>query len=218
MNDIYNGGREYLQGFFAEFDFPDEARVALLDTYDRIWENDVCRKALTFAISQYVDTSYDYARYLGEVRNAFADAGICSYSGELIFVILLSGRLRKLYAEAGIADDIYKASMLDVKYKLDECKCVKGVWGTFVAGWYGGFFAMKRFGLGRLQFDMTSLKTDYSGQGTELAEGAPVLAVHIPRTGVRLYHALVLDAYCRAAEFFAPYFKMRPALLASGAH
>ena len=141
MNDMY---REYLQSFFAEFDFPEEARADILAAYDKILANDVCRDALFGAVEQYVDTSYDYDSFLAQVHSAFidVDANVNYCSGEMIFVILLSRRLRELYRDAGISDDIYKNTMLDIRYKLIECKCVYDIWGMFVAFWYKGFFKM----------------------------------------------------------------------------
>ena len=207
MKEMY---REYLKSFFAEFDFPEEARTDILAVYDRILEKDACRDILFGAVEQYVDTSYDYDSFLASVHSAFVDADVNYCSGEMIFVILLSRRLRELYAEAGISDEIYKNTMLDIRYKLIECKCVYNVWGIFVAFWDKGFFRMTRFGLGRLQYDITTFKNTYSGQGIELSENSPILNVHIPRTGTRLDYELVKDSYRRAMEFFAPWFSDSP--------
>ena len=80
----------------------------------------------------------------------------------------------------------------------------------FVAYWEKGFFKMTRFGLGRLQYDITTFKNTYSGQGIELSENSPILNVHIPRTGTRLDYELVKDSYRRAIEFFAPRFSGEP--------
>ena len=202
--------REYLKSFFAEFDFPDEARTDILAVYEQILANEACSNTLWGAVEQYVDTSYDYDSFLGQVHSSLTDADINCYIGEIIFVILLSRRLRELYHDEGISDGIYKNTMLDIRYKLFECKCVYGVWGMFVAYWEKGFFKMTRFGLGRLQYDMTTFKNTYSGHGIELSEGSPILNVHIPRTGTRLDYELVKDSYRQAIEFFAPWFKGAP--------
>ena len=53
-----------------------------------------------------------------------------------------------------IDDTIFYNTMLDLRYKLEECKLVHNQIGTFVPKWYKGFFEMKIFALGRLQFEI----------------------------------------------------------------
>lgn len=64
-----------------------------------------------------------------------------------------------------------------------------GVWGSAAAAWDWGFFELRIFGIGRLQFE----PLDYAGK--------PALNVHIPSSRP-LIHAECLDSYVRAREFF----------------
>ena len=208
--------RQYLQAFFEEFDYPCDARESLLCAYDRICDDENLKEALFSAVLRYRNTDYDFDGEYQAIHELFVEKNSVFCEGEFIFVVLLSRRLRELYAEAGIDDEIYKNSMLDCKYKLFECKDVYDVWGTFVARWYKGFFKMYRFALGRLQFDFVPFRENYTGQGIELSEGAPRLAVHIPRTGTRLDYELVKDSYRRAIEFFASWFGDSPIAFTCG--
>ena len=94
--------------------------------------------------------------------------------------------------------------MLDLKYKLDECHEVYGIWGSFVSDWFPGFFTLSRFALGRLQFEWDKLGRAYEGQGVSLPEGTRVVNMHIPRSGEPLSAALCDDAFARATAFYTP--------------
>ena len=92
--------------------------------------------------------------------------------------------------------------MCDLKWKLWECKAVKGSWGSFVAGWFPGFFNLTRFALGRLQFEIVEFDGEYEKDGKKLKKGDKVINVHIPRTLTPLDKKSRDDAYSQAAEFF----------------
>ena len=114
----------------------------------------------------------------------------------------MSERLHKLYNEKGIDDTIFYNTMLDLRYKLEECKLVHNQIGTFVPKWYKGFFEMKIFALGRLQFEINHTWFDCKVNGKTIPKGTKVLSVHIPRTGTKLEHSLVLESYKNAKQFF----------------
>ena len=98
---------------------------------------------------------------------------------------------------------IYHDSVLDLKWKLEECKTVKGICGSFVAAWFPGFFNMTRFALGRLQFELTTIGFDYEKNGIKLKKDESiVINVHIPRTGTPLDKASCDTSYAQAREFF----------------
>lgn len=80
---------------------------------------------------------------------------------------------------------------------------MKGVWGSFVARWFRGFFLLERFALGRLQFELIRFGRDYKINGVELTPESWVINVHIPRSGKRLSPEATANAYAMAAEFYA---------------
>ena len=93
--------------------------------------------------------------------------------------------------------------MLDLKYKLDECKTVKGVIGSFVAWWFDRFFKLERFALGRLQFEVDRFGRDYQRDGYRLTPDSYAINVHIPRTLTHLTPERCDEAFAMAKEFFA---------------
>jgi hypothetical protein len=108
-----------------------------------------------------------------------------------------------MYLESGIDLQIYKDTVLDLKWKIEECKIVKGICGSFVAAWFPGFFNMTRFALGRLQFELIPIGFDYEKNGIKLKKDKSiVINVHIPRTGTPLDKMSCDRAYAQAREFF----------------
>ena len=105
------------------------------------------------------------------------------------------------------SEKIYYDTISDLKYKLDECMLVHKKIGTFVPSWYKGFFEMKIFALGRLQFEINYTWFDCEVNGKKIPQGTKVLSVHIPRSGIRLDHDLVLNSYKQAKEFFKDEFE-----------
>ena len=193
--------REYLESFMTECGYPDEARKELLSAFDKL-KTDTDFYSL---INAYADSyNVDYTAALASVREIALGVGVHKYTAELLLFLCYTQALQKHYENAGIPLDIYRNTVLDLKYKLDECKCVYGVWGSFVAYWFPGFFKLERFAFGRLQFELVSLGTDYSKDGVVLTPDSKVINVHIPRTRTPLTKGAVTESYRLAAEFFRP--------------
>jgi hypothetical protein len=194
--------REYLEGFMTEFSYPNEAICELLSAYDAL----NVTEELGALIAEY-ENSYDidYTDALKRVRVLSERVGVHAYTGELLLYLCYTRALRRYYAEAGISDDVYLATVLDLRYKLDECRCVYGIYGSFVAYWFAGFFKLERFALGRLQFELIPLGVNYECDTASLKADSRVINVHIPRSGVRMDRDSIKEAYRLAAEFFRPY-------------
>ena len=91
--------------------------------------------------------------------------------------------------------------MADLRCKLIECIKCEEVPGTFVAGWYNGFFKLERFAYGRFQFEESDYGYDFdfvTKAGYRLTKGQPVIGFHIPSSGVPLTDEVRLDAYKKA--------------------
>ena len=193
--------RKYLEDFMTECEYPRDAICELLLAYDRLSET--CDEELCALISEY-ESGYDidYIAALDSMRGLCEQADVHEYTGALLLFLCYTRPLRRYYREAGIADSIFFASMLDLKYKLDECRCVYGINGSFVAKWFAGFFKLERFALGRLQYEIIPFGTEYEKDGIRLAPDSRVLNVHIPRTGTPLDETSLLESYRLAGEFY----------------
>jgi hypothetical protein len=204
---------EYTLNFMRELGFDTDAINSLYCDIKKIYANDNAKEIFSKAVSEYennINTDYTALRESADAAGELV--GVNAYSAELLLFICLSKHLRKLYKERGISDRIWFDSMSDLKWKLWECKAVKGSWGSFVAGWFPRFFNMTRFALGRLQFETTTVNDNCTVNGKEIRAGMKALSIHIPRTLTPLTKESRLDAYKQAAEFYKNEFENQPVL------
>lgn len=191
--------------------FPTEAREVLLSSFDRIAENATATAWWRRLMARYDATEKCEYREMIEDARALADTlSIHRYTLEMLLFLGLGKKLRARYADRGIDEEIYYASLMDLRYKLEECRLVHNVVGSFVSFWFPGFFDLSRFALGRLQFEVTTLKKDFTVCGETLPAGTKAINMHIPRTGTRMRHDDVLESYRMAAETFASKFGDAP--------
>lgn len=193
--------REYLESFMTEFEYPLNAARELMFAYDKI--SDSCPEPFSEMIAEYnTGNKLDYELFEEKNKQISKTANVHECTAALVLLICLTKRLREYYREAGISDAIFMDTVLDLRYKLDECICVHGVAGTFVLKWFWGFYKLERFALGRLQFEIVNFGGEYEIDGVKLESDSRVLNVHIPRTGTRLDRESVLESYKLAADFY----------------
>ena len=194
---------EYVLSFMNELGFDKEAVASLSADIEKIYANEDAKALFAGAVDDYErDIHSNYTELREAAKRAGEIVGVHAYSAELLLFICFSKHLRELYRLRGISDRIWFDSMSDLKWKLWECKAVKGIWGSFVAGWFPGFFNLTRFALGRLQFEIVAFDGEYEKNGRSLKKGDKVINVHIPRTLTPLDKESRDDAYSQAAEFF----------------
>ena len=133
-------------------------------------------------------------------------AGISEYAATMLYYCCLTKKYRQLALSIGVAEDVWLNTVMDLKYKLEECKAVHNEWGTFVGTWFPGFFKLERFALGRLQFEIVPLGREYRSLQVMLSPETQVLNVHIPRSGERLTPEIVASSYEQARRFYQEVF------------
>ena len=177
--------RSYLNHFFKDFEYEEKDTKHLLATYNAIIANEDASVILNEILSAYKENiSLDYPTEIMSRSKQIADiTNLHPYTVDILVFICMSKHLKAIYEERGMDLQIYKDSVLDIKWKLEECKIVKGICGSFVATWFAGFFNMTRFALGRLQFELITVNFDYEKNGVKLIKDqSTVINVHIPRT------------------------------------
>jgi hypothetical protein len=204
-----NSVREYLESFMAEFEYPLNATDELLLAYDKL--NSSSPREFSDMISEYnISNKINYELFEENIKQISKSADVNEYTGALVLLLCLTKRLREYYCESGISEDIYRNTVLDLRYKLDECICVHRVAGTFVLKWFWGSFRLERFALGRLQFELIDFGREYAKDGRTLSPGDKVINMHIPRTLTPFSPENCDDAFARGAEFFRPQLKGAP--------
>jgi len=205
---------EYLKSFLEDFSYDPSDAKALLTALEQIQQRPEACAALEEAMAQYAaDPACDHGALIALADRAAQHSGVHEYTADLLLYILLSETLLERYREKGIADGIFHNTLLDLRYKLEECKAVKGVVGTFVAGWFAGFYEMTRFAFGRLQFEVIPFEAEYDRNGHHLTADSRVINIHIPRTGTPLDTEACEASYAQAAAFFADQIGGEPAFV-----
>ena len=188
-----------LMDLLEQFDYPQESRDALCAAFDRLADDPAFEELLK---GYEADMRCDFNAMRPVMKELSAKAGVHEYTGNLLLMLGLSKSLKRYSAEASLEEEVWRAVMNDLKWKMAESKEIYDVWGTFVPEWYPRFFRLERFGFGRLQFELISFGREYHKNGLNLQPDSPVINVHIPRTGGRLDRESMLSAYAQAAEFF----------------
>ena len=154
-------------------------------------------------IDRILKETKDIEQTLSLRENMAEKSGINIYAINIAVIILATRWLFEEYKNRGYSDDLFWDTVTDIKWKIIECKNVKGVYGTFVEGWYNGFFRMDIFALGRFQFERSAYNEENSVtvDGHTIKKGDKIWYVHIPSSGPMPKEARE-DSYRRAAEFF----------------
>ena len=197
--------RNYLLNLFEKGDYDKSDIDCLISAYDKVVSTPEAKKLLDEIMSLYEENiNLDYYNdiIVNRAQKIAEIVGIHTYTIELLAFACMSKHLKKLYEKKGIDEQIFNDSVLDLKWKLEECKAVKGICGSFVAWWFPGFFDMTRFALGRLQFEVVKFGHNYSKNGVVLTPDSKVINVHIPRTGTPMDKESCDISYAQAREFF----------------
>ena len=197
--------REYIHNFFDEFNYDAEAKEVLTAAFDKICDNENAWKYFSDIISDYEATDeFSGGRTLNDSTLAAREAGILDDQGTFLIFCCLSKHLLEMYEKKGYCRKMWYDAMCDLRYKAVECKKVRGYWGSFVSGWFCGFFNMTRLALGRLQFEESAYgeqKVGYNKHGLNIKHGDKALDVHVP-SGSRLPYEEVLASYKLAYEYY----------------
>lgn len=193
----------YLEDILKRLKFSSDCKTEVLSAYKKIKNKNEINKVL----KQYKNEDVNFPKVIKSWQPLLKKYKINQYLGDLLFCLLLCEKLEALYRKKGLSNALFIETMQDLRYKAIECKLVKHKWGLFVTPWYGSFFKLKLFSLGRLQFEVYTFLADYNHKDVHLKAGQPCLNVHIPRNGEPLDINECKKSIARAKKFFKPYFK-----------
>lgn len=168
--------------FIKKFDIDD----TILVTYNKIKDEKEYKNIITM-----IDETVKFSEIEKSVVEFGKKVNIHKFTLYLTVLISALDIMKKRYDEKNISEEIFWDSVEDFTYKIKECKEIYGVFGIEPFTWYDGFFNLRTFKLGRLEFCRMHYYT----------EGEYVIAVHIPSCGPLKYED-VIDSYKRAYNFF----------------
>lgn len=210
---------EYIQDFMKRLRFPEEAAVCFTGIEERLDREQEFGDAHDSVLNRFMyPTAHELGERLKECTELALLYGVNQYSFHMVFLMNCSQILKQRYSETGIAEEIFWASMDDFRCKLIECMECHGVPGSFVAGWYDGFFYMNRFALGRFQYERSSFPGDgfTTSCGIKLKRDDRVIGFHIPSSGISLTEEVRMDSYRRAYDFYKAEFGGGPVIFSCG--
>ena len=166
--------------------FPAEAKETMEQAWEKICANAAAKETfLKWLLVYEADGKLDYKEVLKAADTAAKEAGIASYTADLLIYLLMTAHLKERYQEKGISEQIWLDSCMDLNWKLHECReNVRNLGEALYRGGLTAFFEMTRFALGRLQFELMDFPESYEKTGHVRPEGmTKVINMHIPSCG-----------------------------------
>ncbi len=187
--------RKFLFLFMEKTQFPDAAKETLMTAGDQV--SDKIMPILTF-----YENGYNHEATIPLIKELAETSKVHEYTLWMILLILAAEKARPLYK----SDEIYWDTFCDLRYKVQECYDVYGIWGTFVAHWYPIFFNGTIVKLGRMEYQtrICNFKEPKTAMGITVNPGDTILALHIPTSFEPFDKAARLNSYRKAWEYFCP--------------
>lgn len=190
-----------------EYDFPQQAIMSISSVFDKIDKSDgkFILKEMVGDYQNSCDINYD--NLLVKIKEMSTMSGVCLYECILVTFLSFVEELKKYYRLKGYSYDVYQETVRGIKYKMQECYDLHGIYGATCGLGFSIYFSLKRFGIGILQFEVVDFNRTATINGITLVPTDKVINVHIPKSDKPFTKELRLDAYKKAKEFFKSYFK-----------
>lgn len=194
---------DYLNVFIDKLDLPADSREPLRRDYAVLLAAPGAVETMEEARVKMLADADWWKELIPYMDRLSAASGLHRHVVDFLFMMSASEQMREDYRTAGLSDALFWETIADLKFKLIECHTVYGIWGTFVAFWHPWFFQLRRFKLGRLQYEAITYEGkepvtigDYTVQ-----PGDTVYNMHIPSCGPFPKEARI-DSYKQAYDFF----------------
>ena len=202
MNELFEKFEKYFE--YYNNNLCEEGREALRESAKKICADENLRAEALRIKNKLADLSV----YLSadDFNDCFKDKS--PQFGAFVYTIAIED-MENLYKEKNISHDIFIDTIGDLAVWINRNHTWTGEWGFTQYGWLIHHIRGRLFKLGRLQFEMATIKEDLHGKwmlppeefGLDLKIGDPFLSVHI-QSGGKLDEAACLESFERAKEFF----------------
>lgn len=181
--------------------FPEEAKVFFTDLFAKVKAE--YEEEFDGIIAHYLE--YINSDATRDKLVAFAEkAGGSHYSYWMLLLLMATEHAKQKYEGRGVSDEVFFDTFSDLRCKAIECKNVKGVWGTFVAGWYGLFFTCRIIKFGRFEYEdgEFEMMNPYELGDIKITNGTPLKGIHIPSSGEPFSLEDRIKSYKMAYDFY----------------
>lgn len=195
--------KQFYSLLMEKTDFPKEAREELLKNADVLTAAGQ-EEALDGAVGFFYDNDFSISLSRPLIEEIAEKAGLSPYTVWLLFLMEAAAPVKASFEEDGIPGQIFWDTFADLRYKVQECQDIHGVWGNFVAFWYPIFYSRDIVKLGRLEYEnaLYDEDTPYEKNGYVVKKGDKVKSIHIPSSGESFGEEARLASYKKAYEFF----------------
>jgi len=185
--------------------FPEEAKVFFNDLADRVTKEGHEEEFL-FINDFYFSSGLDTGKTEDRLEVLSAKMGVSVYSMWMLHLLIAAERAKPLYDKRGVSDEVFFDTFSDLRAKALECMEEYGIWGTFVAGWYGLFYSCRIIKFGRLEYEdgeyYRENPSTYVCGDISVPCGTPMKGIHIPSSGEPFDLEARLESYRMAYEFY----------------
>lgn len=202
--------KKYFENYITRYN--EETRENLQNAFNLLYSDE-----FESCVKQYEeDINFDYQSCLDKIGALGEKVGVHEYSSKFVYCLCLTKQMREYYLSRGYSEEFYLDNIKDFDYKLEECRLVKKVYGSFCTSWLKGHFDLTMFKLGRLQFEIRRFPeiipeiNEYKKGEITIDINMPMINVHIPRSGERLDEDMVKSAFAMAKEFYKKEFENSP--------
>ena len=197
---------QFIQDFMNYYDYPAEAKELFTEVLEKLDSSKKFGTRFQAILDKHLDnyTRID-SKLLDRIAALAKAMGYSEYTLNFVFLLCLTEDLKEKYTLFGIDEKIYYDTMDDLRCKLLECIACEEVPGTFVAGWFNGFFRLERFAYGRFQFEICNFGSDEDfvmSSGKVVHPGDVYVNFHIPSSGIPLTDEVRLASYKEAYEHY----------------
>lgn len=189
--------------YLADFDYPDEYKNVFIPAMDKLLASKEAANCISKHIEDYKRGELNWDMITDDSKKYAETVGIHKYTLRFLFYTALIPYSYRHFEEKGLGYTEWYDSMIDFKWKVDECVKCYGVVGVFV-NWFESFFSADRVTFGRLQFNLVDAGYDYKSCHFDIKKGEKLVTVHIPSDTRTPFNKENREAaYKRAAAHFS---------------
>ncbi len=199
--------RDGLDEFMRYLEFTDEERSEVLRIYDEIRKNEDAYAVFFDFARRYCEEREECIQELLTlgIQKITALTGLHHHEVSLAVCLATAPYSKRYYEEAGLDEKIWRASMLDFKYKLRECEAISGMIGLRGDTWFENWYYAKRVALHRLQFELRPARAPHKSERFNVELGDTLVTLHIPSMREIPFDKQNRElSYRLAEEYFAP--------------